>query len=477
MSRLSSGLGLRRTCLAAVASGAMLFSPAMLWAHAHLVKSLPAAKSRLSSSPTVLRLWFSEAPEVALTRITLLTLRGDTVPLGAVSRDSAGASAVATAILRVLDAGTYRVLWRTAAADGHPTHGEFTFTVVSSTTQPAAGVPPSRPAVSRTNPSVTAAPGDSTAEMHTHASPLDSLSPIYVAIRWLWLTALVLVVGTVAFRLFVLSGPGISMMDASVAKILHDRTARMGLWVTVVLGAAILVRLVAQAAVLGGVPVATILYHTTWGRGWLAQCGASILAALGFVLARRSMRMQRAGWGAAVVGATILAVTPALSGHAIATSRFTALAVLVDGAHVLGAGGWLGNLFALTAIGLPAIHLFDPAARGPALSVMVNRFSKTAIVFATLTLVSGGTTAWLHLGSFPALWQTRYGQTLLVKLGVLAGVIALGAYHWRVVRPALGEGGDANVLRLRRSVRVELLVGAVVLAVTAVLVATPIPSE
>lgn len=50
-----------------------------------------------------------------------------------------------------------------------------------------------------------------------------------------------------------------------------------------------------------------------------------------------------------------------------------------------------------------------------------------------------------------------------------------GAYTWLRVKPTLGQVEGAH--RVRRSALVELAVGIVVLAVTAVLVATPTPVD
>ena len=56
---------------------------------------------------------------------------------------------------------------------------------------------------------------------------------------------------------------------------------------------------------------------------------------------------------------------------------------------------------------------------------------------------------------------------------MLSLVFLTGAYDWLRVRPSLADVRD--VAHLRRSARAELLVGVVVLAVTAVLVALPTP--
>jgi putative copper export protein len=152
-----------------------------------------------------------------------------------------------------------------------------------------------------------------------------------------------------------------------------------------------------------------------------------------------------------------------------------ALAVLTDGMHVLGASGWLGSLLAVVTIGVPAAMRLEKERRGRAVAGLVNAFSPTALGFAALVAVTGVISAAFHLGSFADLWRSDYGRALLLKVSVLSIVFATGAYNWLRVRPALGD--DAGAQRLRRSAGVELAIGAVVLLITAVLVATPPPLD
>ena len=150
-----------------------------------------------------------------------------------------------------------------------------------------------------------------------------------------------------------------------------------------------------------------------------------------------------------------------------------ALAILADALHVLAAGGWIGGLLVLVAAGVPAAMRLEREERGPAVAALVNAFSPTALAFAGALTLTGLFAAWLHMGSIPALWASGYGRTLLVKLGVLSGVFATGAYNWLKVKPALGD--ELGATRLCRSARVEIAIGALVLLVTAVLVATAPP--
>ncbi|HET7321019.1 MAG TPA: CopD family protein, partial [Longimicrobiaceae bacterium] len=82
--------------------------------------------------------------------------------------------------------------------------------------------------------------------------------------------------------------------------------------------------------------------------------------------------------------------------------------------------------------------------------------------------------AWLHLTAVSDLWTTPYGRTLLLKLVLLLGVFGTGAYNWLRVKPSLG--GEEAAAHLRRSAAAELGIGVIVLAVTAMLVATPLPA-
>jgi putative copper export protein len=197
------------------------------------------------------------------------------------------------------------------------------------------------------------------------------------------------------------------------------------------------------------------------------------MAALGgFLLARRR---PRAGWALAALGAVALAFTPGLSGHAAATPGRAALAVLSDAIHVLSAGGWLGSLLVLLAAGIPAARRLGEGRRGEGVAALVAAFTPTALLFAGILVATGLFAAWLHLGPVQNLWQSEYGRTLLLKLGVLVLVFGTGAYNFLRVAPVLG--GDTGTRRLRRSAGFELAVGAVVLAVTAVLVATSPPVD
>jgi putative copper export protein/methionine-rich copper-binding protein CopC len=477
---------MKRVGRVAIAALLTVVVPNIASAHGRLKSSVPSNGARLTVAPRELRLVFTESPELAFTTVQLLGPGGvvvDLAPLG-IAADSR--RAVVATIRGPLTAGTYTVVWRMAGADGHPTGDRFSFTVSSGAA--GLGTPVDTAAPNVQTPAgepggAVSAPGHPpvSAEHHNASSlpsgsGFDAESPAYVAIRWVQFTALITLLGTVAFNYVVLGflrrkRTSDSPMLAPAA----DRAASLGLWAAVVIGVAMVLRLFAQSYAMHGAGdalnpglVVTMLGRTLWGWGWLLQAIGVTLAIGGYRTARRG---RRSGWTVAVIGVVALAFTPALSGHAASAPRLTVLAVLADGVHVIGAGGWLGSLLAVLLAGLPAAAHLANEERGPAIADLFNAFSPTALVFAGIATATGVFAAWLHLGTISALWRTTYGLTLLLKLGVLSLVAASGAYNWLRVKPTLGTEEAGR--RIRRSATAELVVGVVVLLVTAVLVATP----
>ena len=453
----------------------VLLAASAVFAHAMLRSSSPADGEHLATTPRELRLTFTEAPELAVTRVELVASTGERIQLGALRTLPDSATIVIAPIRGLLNGGAYTANWQIAGADGHPVRGSFTFVVApAGETAPTAGLPgePVENAPSAHHDPVS---------MPIAAAGFDAESPAYVVVRFLMYAALLLIVGSVAFRFVVLPlRDRRAGGDTTVTGDAANRAARIGEMASWLLLVACFARLIAQSMALHGRDellnidlLRTLVTETSWGKAWLLQLAATILAIAGFRWAGR--RADLAAWSTAAVAASILAFTPAFGSHAAASPRFGALAILLDGLHVLGAAGWLGSLTVLLLAGLPAALALEPDRRGGAVADLVNAFSPTALVFAGVVAGTGLFAAWLHIGSFALLFQDTYGRLLLAKLTVLGVVSGTGAYNWLKVRPALGEIEGAA--RIRKSGGVEVAVAIIVLIITAILVATPTPMD
>ncbi len=232
-------------------------------------------------------------------------------------------------------------------------------------------------------------------------------------------------------------------------------------------------RLVQQSAAFADSPAAwssmvtVVLFKMTWGTGWWIGAAGLLLAGAAAML-RLENRAAIAALGA---GALLLAVSPAFMGHAIGAEQFTVQAVVADTMHVLAAGAWLGTL---VAIAVATLASSQRPTSGSVVSAL-ERFSPVALASALVVAFTGAFASWLHLQTLAALWTSVYGRTLLIKLAILGGVAALGAYNWRVATPRLRATGDVGAIR--RSALIELALALALVGVTAVLVATPLPGE
>ncbi len=188
---------------------------------------------------------------------------------------------------------------------------------------------------------------------------------------------------------------------------------------------------------------------------------AVAIAGFGLVLAG-----LEAGWPVAAIGT----LGAALSG--LMALRWTAM---VNPVHVLAGSLWIGTLFVLLTIAIPAVLAGPQSGNDKALTIadLVNAFSPLALTSVAVLVASGVVTAVRHLKFVAALWTTSYGVAFVIKICVVAVVLGLGAWNWRRVRPSLGTPAASDTLR--RSARLELAIAGLVLLITAVLVSLPSP--
>jgi copper transport protein len=148
-------------------------------------------------------------------------------------------------------------------------------------------------------------------------------------------------------------------------------------------------------------------------------------------------------------GLAAIAITFGSVGHGAASGR--AVDVAVDAAHALSAGTWVGGLVVLVAVGRSVE------------SRSLHQFSGLAMTSVVVLVASGLYSSVRHLEGVNALWESRYGQILILKV-LLVGVALLAA---SVSRRRLRERRS-----LQRSVRIEAVGTTLVLALTAVLALT-----
>jgi copper transport protein len=454
---------LRRAKLAAIVSlaAAILFSPPSLFAHAKLLRSEPARGDTLTTLPHGLRLVFSEAPEVVLSRIHIVTSSGDTIPVANLRADPADSHALIADFPADVPNGAQKIVWKVAASDGHATSGEIGFTVSIATIQ-AAPAP--------TEPSQ---PDAATDESHDDTSMAVGGAIAGIAGRWLEFISLFLLAGVVTFRLVVLrDSSGKPDMFREIASV---NAATLGLIASagVILAAAL--KLGRESSDMPDVSMSAMMLGSLFGFSLLVQLVVPVVALIAFWSAHRDGNSaNRQAWTAALVAVLAIIIAISLGSHASSSDRAW-LAVPVDVIHIAAGSIWLGTLAVIVLVGFPAA-LKTPDTSVPMtarVAAMINSFSPMALTCGGVIVATGVTASFMRLHVLSDLWTTTYGSWLFRKLVFVLVLFVVAAWNWKRIRPRLVQ--ETAVASLGRSATVELTLGILVLGITAILVALELP--
>jgi methionine-rich copper-binding protein CopC len=108
-------------------AGWLLLAPPAVFAHAYLVKSIPAQRAVLLRTPAKIQLWFNERLEPRYSSLTVSDEAGNNVDL--IMADFGADSKLIAADLKPLAAGRYVIKYRVLSVDGHIAQDQLTFTV------------------------------------------------------------------------------------------------------------------------------------------------------------------------------------------------------------------------------------------------------------------------------------------------------------------------------------------------------------
>jgi len=195
-----------------------------------------------------------------------------------------------------------------------------------------------------------------------------------------------------------------------------------------------------------------MVWHGGEGRAVALRVGGLLLAIP--ALARHG----RVGW-LATLGAAVAATSFAWVGHARAAAQ--AATPFLLGVHVLAVAFWIGALgpLAIQARRREPLKLGGVAAR----------FGRIAMTLVGVLLAAGAAVLWILLGSVSELWTSGYGCLACVKIAAVACLLALAGWNKLRLVPRIAAGDPLAVRSLRRSICAEILVGALILLITAAL--------
>jgi putative copper resistance protein D len=221
----------------------------------------------------------------------------------------------------------------------------------------------------------------------------------------------------------------------------------------------------------------TVLVQTQFGQLWLGRgvIGVVLAVVLGFISkAKATGRPAFAlGWSTLILGSVLL-LSLAWAGHAVAGIHFKVLHLAADALHLVIGAIWPMGLVPL-GLFLSHVRSDDQAVVEGGEIEVLQRFSQISLAAVLLLIGTGMINGWLMVGSWKALVTTTYGMLLLGKVLLVGIMIGIGAFNRLCLLPRMR--GEPTLLRkLRKTVMVESGLALVVLLMVGILGTTAPPS-
>lgn len=393
-------------------TGALLAGAGQAFAHAALTGSDPAQGTVVEKAPAQVSLTFSEQVSTGAGSVRVLDPKGRRVDTGEPS--AVGATTYAVRLHSGLPDGTYTVTYQVVSADSHPVAGAYTFSIGA--------------------PSATSVPATA------REAGGGLVGRLYGFGRYLSYAGFVVLAGGAAFVLGCWPG------GAGVRAV--QRLVVSG-WLA--LTSATLFLLLLRGSYTGSGRIGDVFDLELLGQVLQTKPGAALvsrlllLAAAALFIAvlfgaydkREGEEKRDLTFGLAIGGTVVaagLAASWAMAEHA-STGLQPGIAMPVDVIHLLAVAGWLGGLCAL----LVALYRGDT----PVEASVVRRFSRVAFGSVVTLVVTGVYQSWRQLGSWSAFTETRYGQLLLIKIGLVALLVGV-AWISRRWTSRLGKTAEAG---------------------------------
>ena len=431
-----------------------LWAPTALAADNTLVSSTPAAGATVETSPASIELTFAQ--QLGPTNTVTMTCGGAIVPLGTVLRLAPEQTTLSASLISAAPKGDCTVAWVITDLNLQPAgSSSLTFTVANdpvvtvapetTTTVPGDTTPPTT--VAATAPSVTTGVTDDGTESSNSRGPL-------ALFRLISNLGLAVLFGSLV--LIAIAWP------EGVEYILTVRFLRTT-WIVSMVSTYLFAG--ALAASQTGAGIGSALSPTGWGDLMDTTPGKAALIRLVFVAgsAYAVMRPER------VIDPS--SQLPALlpPGIAVATMAFSRAEYSLPGnltgaVHALAMAIWLGGLILLTRVVLagPGEEDLVHAVRG------FSRIAKPALV---ITVVTGLIQMFqLDRGAF----DTSHGLVVIVKALLVSGMVFVGVAARQFISQRVSRVDTMTAplaTRLRRALGIEALIGVVVMAFSAWLLA------
>ena len=165
---------------------------------------------------------------------------------------------------------------------------------------------------------------------------------------------------------------------------------------------------------------------------------------------------------AIIIAGAICIFSNSLVSHNTALTFLPSLAISMDWLHFMAVAIWIGGLFYISAVLLNIIRTTakaktkfenyssasirsDKIESAYFLALLLPHFSVIATISLGIIGITGLYMAWIHLHTAEALFESSYGNILIIKLSAALPMVILGAYHQLKLHHSLVEVASMSI--------------------------------
>lgn len=218
--------------------------------------------------------------------------------------------------------------------------------------------------------------------------------------------------------------------------------------------------------------------QTSFGNTWMIRMGITIvLLAIWFAIERKPKLSIKYQIPLLVFSLALIATTT-MMGHGAASKQTPP--IVLDYIHNLVSAVWIGGIIFFGFALLPTINNLENEKKETFSLKLIPRFSILFIISVGIIIISGPTLLWFLESDVGLLTKSTYGMLIIAKIVIATIMIALGGYKQFKIQKSAEKNLKTNSIsvhkKLRRSLKIEAVLGIVLLGVVALLTNGSLPA-
>ncbi len=218
--------------------------------------------------------------------------------------------------------------------------------------------------------------------------------------------------------------------------------------------------------------------QTYFGTIWLVRMIITIiLLGIWFGMDRKKT-LSKKNQIPILVASLVLISTSSLIGHGAASEQLGAL--VLDYIHNLVAAVWIGGIIYFVFTLLPTFSQLKEANREKMSLVMIPRFSIAFIISVGIVIITGPTLMWFLETDVGLITESVFGQLIILKIAIAVIMVGLGGFFQFEVQKNAEKSYSSGKIsvhkKLTRSLKIDAVLGIILLGVVALLTNGTLPA-